>query len=453
MAKRQLITFQNFLLLLTALAWVSLAGLPKPYKMPFIILALGFTLINLLFLFFLISNGFRLTAVASFVGWMVIGFSVSNFIIKQHVWTIFEINELLGWQPQKNINSAQVKTGYGTTYTVSTDKYGLRNPLPYPGDKNLDFVIQGDSNVFGYGLNNTETLASVLTDLSGKNVYNFGVSGYDVNNFYFQYQLIRKKFSIDHRIIVFNLGNDFTASMFSTSYLLKRPYLSYENGHVVEITGNISRIKKQIYGYKFIEKFKSFDPLVEYCGVGRSWGDLAPDWISYFPIITFIIHNFSIRVVMPIKERMFSEDEIKTAEYLQPYYPDWLFLKKELWPQPYKDYSTDFEEIMRAVKNQNPELTIVYLPLIQQISDEKLEIIVQKLRDRGFKREDIDKLSMNKFLSQIGRNLNIRTIDCQSEFENHPDSKSLFQNDGQHLNAEGIKLLAHVLLNADLFRS
>ena len=99
----------------------------------------------------------------------------------------------MGWYPIKNMKNRPLQS-LGGMYFVTTDKFGHRNQLPYLHD--LEYIVQGDSNLFGFGLKEEDTLCHKLNILTGKGFYNFGVSGFDFCSYYFQYKNFSEKFKI-----------------------------------------------------------------------------------------------------------------------------------------------------------------------------------------------------------------------------------------------------------------
>ncbi|MFC1667545.1 hypothetical protein ACFL0P_06805 [Candidatus Omnitrophota bacterium] len=374
---------------------------------------------------------------------LVIGLIAANMVLARKE-TDFEYNKFTGWYPLKNMDK-EVFQGNDNQYVISTDEFGHRNHLKYPPDGKLEYVVQGDSNIFGFGLRYKDTFCYKLNQLTKNAFYNFGIKGFDINNYYFQYKYFANKFMIKNRVIVFNIGNDFTLAMYSTPYLIGRPYLYVDKGTVKEVSDNTNRIKKQIYGYKFIEKYKEYNHLVEFLSIGRDWGDRCPKWIEKIPLVFFITDKFYSRIYETIACWMYPKDKKVKAKLLSPYYPSWLLLKQELWPEPYKYYTGDFERILRHIKNQNENICIVLLPMRSQIVDESFEEAKSKLIKNGYRKEDIDRLSFNRYMSNICLRNNIKLIDCTANLHSYQIPKDLYQIDNAHLSIKGIEICARAL--------
>ena len=175
--------------------------------------------------------GARRAAIGFCLVWTVVTIVASDVSLRyrEGIWTGFRFDAELGWYPVANQRDVLMESKDGT-YRVSTDTLGHRNEIVYPRDRRLSVVLQGDSNAFGFGLKLDDTFCAVFTRASGEACFNLGVPGYDTQHYYFQFEAITRRFAVRTRIILFNVGNDFTLSALESPYLIPRPYLFREGG-------------------------------------------------------------------------------------------------------------------------------------------------------------------------------------------------------------------------------
>lgn len=441
--KTYLILF-NILLAVTAVTWDFLVFTVYPYDRWAAFVLTVMLVLDFLYLLFLFSKKIRKVALIFASIWAITALLTSNAILinKHSIWTGFEYDSSMGWYPLKNMNNMALQSLDGM-YFVTTDKLGHRNQLPYLHD--LEYIVQGDSNLFGFGLREEESLCHKLNMLTGKRFYNFGVSGFDFCSYYFQYKHFAEKFNIKKRIIFFNIENDFTFSMFSSPYLIKRPYLENDKGIIKEFPHNTNALKRQVYGYKFTDKYKQFNPAVEPLAFGRAWGNICPEWVEMFPVFFFFAEKFYPKVFGLISY-FYSAEKIENAAFLNPAVPVWLLLKKELWPQPYKDYADDFERIVSHLKKQNENIYICLFPMRAQVVSSDFNNTVNFLLNRGYNKKDIDRFSFNKYMADICLRNKIVLVDCTPDFYRNASAENFFQS-GNHLSGKGIELCAKILVN------
>ena len=358
----------------------------------------------------------------------VIGYNLSK---TENIWTGFRYDTTTGWYPQKNLDNTIFK-GKDNDYRVSTDEYGHRNNLPYPQDKVLPGIIQGDSNVFGFGLQTEDMISSRLNKILPFKFYNFGVSGFDVNNFHFQYKRFKSSYKIKNRLIIFNIGNDYSLSASKRAYYIKRPYLEIKNGAPLEVPAYSNSVKEQVYGHRLIDKYSNYNHKISNPPTS-SWGDRYPDIFSKIPLIKLLL----IHRIEHIRSKLYTPP----ANHLSIFYPDWLLVKEEKWPAPFNDYRHDFKEILRLLKSESENLVICLFPARFQVIDSEFELSSKNLIKQGYKPEDIDRFSFNKYMIQMGKELGIPIIDATPALFTETEKVKLFQKDDPHLSPEGVKIL------------
>mgnify|MGYP000016031626 CR=1 FL=1 len=231
------VAWQHALLAASALVWSGLlanAFALEPRKWLTTALAIVFTFFLLMDVLLAIFLRQRTAAkkhalIAPFL-WLVIVSSASDFALgwlyslPRGLAFLQPPDPLLGWAMRPKVENFSLQMGTKREM-ISTDSLGFRNNLPYPADGRILCAVQGDSNVFGFGLAFDDTLCEHLNRLLGGGIYNFGVCGYDTNHFFFQYEQLAKVLKPAVRLIVFNTGNDFSAAALATPYYYPRPYL------------------------------------------------------------------------------------------------------------------------------------------------------------------------------------------------------------------------------------
>lgn len=96
------------------------------------------------------------------------------------------------------------------TFHMTTNSDGFRRTTPYESNDNAEpsVILLGDSQTFGVGVNDEETIASFLSTELGKPVLNTGCPGYNNIEQYFLTNTLLKKYKPDYFILLFFPGND-----------------------------------------------------------------------------------------------------------------------------------------------------------------------------------------------------------------------------------------------------
>ena len=378
-----------------------------------------------------------LTPLACTFAWFAIALLLGNALVgkwyahKRAYWNTHRPDKLLGWYPIANLSNHPFDYIYPTFYPASTDAFGHRNSLPYPQDNFLPIIVQGDSNLFGFGLRDDEALCARLNEHADiPNAYNVGVSGFDVNQFYFQYERFAERYRIGKRIIFFNTANDFTLTAFASVSNIRRPYLTVRDGEVVELRDNINPLPLAGYGSHFIEKYASFDHMVTY--PEGDWASVWPGWMIRRPLWQL----FAERIYRRLMRKLGSPPQVASNA------PAWLLLKQEKWLEPWKSYTADFKKILGRLKAQHDDLLIVLFPMRMQIVPADLDKTNKALLAEGYAEDDIQADSFAIYLRGACRDLDIEFLDLTDNFAKAPQPDSLFIPGDDHLSAKGTALCA-----------
>ena len=438
-SRRKTLAVYNMTAGLTCLAFLCLTWVASIYTTGMILyvmflvfaLACGF---QLLVLYYATAQGFARQSLLATGAWILVAALAGSVIVNKlynPFWSGFTYDAVMGWKPLPDLKNFPM-TGNGTDYLVTTNNLGYRERDAHPAT--VDYLVQGDSNIFGYGLAENQTLPELLkTRIKNATFYNAGVSGFDVNNYYFQYAQLARQLRISKRIIMFNIGNDFSASALKTPYFLMRPYLEVDaSGHLSEVMTH-PRLPGQVYGNVFIDKYAAYNKALAN-PLRYSWGNLYPDWLPAPKLAVLLIEKF---LALPyIKQIVLSPGE-------DLFYPDWLLLRKEHWPAPFPQYADDFERMLKALHDQNPQTIICLYPMRQQVLSAESEATRKTLLRQGWKEEDIDLLAVNRYLRDACAKYGLAFLDTTPFFSH--DAQALFQGTDQHLSPQGMALVADAL--------
>lgn len=394
------------------------------------------------------SDRLHLRAIVTIILSWTIGTLVgSNFLVEywqsqQRLWTAFVFNARYGWYAEPNLVKHRLSTPHGS-YLATTDELGHRNTIPYPADGVLPIVVQGDSNAFGFGLSDEETLASKLNaHINGGTVFNLGVPGFDLNHYYYQYEDLSHRFKMETRIIFWNIGNDFTLSAIETPNYFRRPYLYVESGDLKQAADFVAPFPVQGYGQSFLPPYRKYDTLIS--EPAYDWADIYPPGLIRIPLSRQLIRTYHPKLSKAV-ERLF-----RRQPELELYDPSWMLLKREHWPVPFDQYARDFPVLLRALKQQNRQLILCPFPFREQVIPTEYAGKKGKLLTEGHRPDELDPLAFNTFLKQVCDAEGIRLIDPTAEFLQSKEPRALYQQGDQHLSAAGMELCAQVLLKAGL---
>ncbi|MHC4886764.1 MAG: hypothetical protein ACYTGH_16940 [Planctomycetota bacterium] len=420
----------GLLALIWSLLWLPDSGLSIPTVFLFLVVA---AFCGVIFLFLWKRKGcWRMPLISACV-WAVLCNLLLNAAIGQKIsyWGAFQSDPLLGWYPTAGMKDEPVLDGHGRPYLVTTDRHGHRSPFAPSAVHGIRVLVQGDSNVFGYGLAAEDILTAQLNRrTTSSDFYNAGVPGFDVNHYYYQYERLAKQFSIQGRLIVFNVDNDFTLSALSSAYFIRRPYLCVVGGEVRQVREHQNPFPGQGFDNEFVPPYGAFSALVH--EPSRDWGDTWPLWLLQAPLGRRIISQLHPRV-----NRIMGRTRVgELAPTL--YSPSWLLTPRSVWPQPYRDYAHDFVSILKALREQNQNTVICLLPMKEQ---------VLRMRDDRAQAP----LAFNRYFASACSQIGLSLVDPISRFVEEEDVLSLFQEDDEHLSPKGTKYIVDAVLETPAF--
>lgn len=139
------------------------------------------------------------------------------------------VDPVTGWRPLPDCGGPFVKGDFATT--ISTNRHGLRGPdvavAPGPGVRTV--AILGDSWVWGFGVNDDETLSASLEPLlPATRVLNFGVCGFGTDQSYLYYREAARAFKPDVVVLGFFPHNDFGDNLAGRAAQQQQPYFAFD---------------------------------------------------------------------------------------------------------------------------------------------------------------------------------------------------------------------------------
>lgn len=134
-----------------------------------------------------------------------------------------------GWRPAADCSGPFAKEDFQTT--VTTNAHGMRGEeVPVEAPPGVQTVAMlGDSFVWGYGVNDDETMAVHLDRaLAGARVLNFGVCGYGTDQAYLHYREVARQFEPDVVVLAFFPQNDYADNLEGRAAPNHRPYFAFD---------------------------------------------------------------------------------------------------------------------------------------------------------------------------------------------------------------------------------
>lgn len=371
---------------------------------------------------------------------------------KTRLWTFFITDPQLGWKAGAGLKNITLEAK-NKTYSVSTNHMGFRGKWPINNE--MVNVIQGDSNVFGFGLDEPDTLASQLSRKGNRLWVNLGINGYDLHQYILQYEAIKPKLKVEHRIVIMALGNDYACSAMIAPYFYPRPYLDCaKESETLRVIHPHVTLALQEYGLHFIPSLSSYDYLLSGYGKGHDFlvGVSIPDYPLKIPLAKWTL----VRMMQGASGRALfrmmlggSKEKGPASDHaidMAPWYGFWCFLKADLWPSPYRHFLSNFSKLLVKIRGQGEETVLVILPMRQQVNPPDHEAALQKLRNSGYSLDQIDFFALNKEITLRCGEIGLPCLDLTPYLKSYPKPDELFQPQDQHLTEKGTELVSEAIL-------
>jgi len=287
------------------------------------------------------------------------------------------------------------ENGYFSIF--KSDRYGFNNP-DYIWDKEINYILIGDSFVHGACVNRPNDIASKLRDITNENVLNLGYSG---NGPLIQYATIKEYFKKEtkHLVWFFYERNDLG---------------ELENEKTSSILSNY--IKDNNFNQNLVDKQNIINELSD------NFIIIEEEKIKMNNSQNKKISNESKDKQIK-KKRVADFQNLLTIKFLKIYHLRKLLLKGD---------EIDFEKIISSVKDfsiqNNTKLYFVYLPEYRRYSQKSFD------NNRYVK------------IKKLIKKLNINFIDIHQEFSKSGDPLQFFPfRVGGHYNIKGYELIANKL--------
>ena len=135
-----------------------------------------------------------------------------------------------GFVPFAGVSKAKTlvcnENGYWSI--VQSDRYGFNNPDTEWNKDQADYVLLGDSFIYGSCVNRPYDISSVLRDISGKTVINLGIGGTSI---LMQYAILREysPSKIKNLFVFYYEGNDNDNLYVESKKKLLKKYITQDN--------------------------------------------------------------------------------------------------------------------------------------------------------------------------------------------------------------------------------
>ena len=358
------------IIVLNGLSWWALIFCNL--KIIFIITFIIF-IMSLMIIAFIFNNGKQKYVAVIILTLLVFfwGNLLANYYFeKGKLWGFFITDPQLGWKAGASLKDIPLEAR-NRTYVVSTNYMGFRGK--WPANHEVVNVVQGDSNVFGFGLDEADTLASQLSRNGHRLCVNLGISGYDLHQYILQYGEVKPKLHVKHRIVIMTLGNDYACSTLIAPYYYPRPYLQSdkESKQLRVIHPKVS-LALQEYGLHFIPPLSRYDYLLSRYtrGYDALDGISIPDYLLEIPLAKWtlmrMLHGPLGRALIRMNQGPADQGPVHDVD-AAPWYGFWCFVKTAQWPGPYRQFLSIFPELLVRIRDQGAETILVILPMRQQV--------------------------------------------------------------------------------------
>lgn len=366
--------------------------------------------------------------------------------LKLTYWGEFIPDDELAWKLRPN-SSFSVEWYPGIKQTIKTNKLGLRDTINPEMVNNSDTVVmlQGDSNILGYGIQSDELISKHIADTLNKNnmqieIVNGGTSGYDLQHYVMQMETLHDQYNPQFNFMIFNLNNDYLSTLLSTSYLVSRPYFDLVEDKLV-FRKKKYRVPVQMYGIHFIESLSHYDEEIAPFFARKKRIELSGIWGNSYLAYT-LFDKFSDK---PLFRRLFGDfkqKEYSDAEYKKAlYFLNYSQFQREWDDGPYIHGNKLIIKLFESYKKYaNMETVVVLLPSRAEVIDyEDTRKEMLRLSDG---KHDIYFNKIYEMLISEFNNKNIKYINLQQQFLNSASRQDLYLKGNEHLSPLGHKLLA-----------
>jgi hypothetical protein len=241
--------------------------------------------------------------------------------------------------------------------------------------------------------------------------------------------------------MVLNLGNDYASTAQAHSYLIPRPYFA-STSEGLKFVYPHRPTNEQIYGYKFIQEYASYNYLLMPLNQERLVVDT--DSACSYSFLCITAQKAFYKTNKGLGRHQYSDDELDRARIYSPYYGTWKFVNPT--PEPYRTHQALMFALLSRWKELAPGGFIVLLPDKAQLSSELQE--EHQLRAQRFQLGRLDFNLPTTRMLELCKRAGITTIDPLPVFKDVPNGDQvLYLPQDTHVNGTANRLLAEQIGN------
>jgi lysophospholipase L1-like esterase len=327
---------------------------------------------------------------------------------------LYEKDEILGWRNKKNFSGFFQQASSSTR--VTTNSLGLRgSPELVVNTDKKRILILGDSQTWGYGLNDSEIVSQLLQKRLGTEfaVFNASVLGYGLDQELLWLKRIGEAVKPKLIIVTVNL-NDLTNISQKQQYHIWKPIFRIDKGQLVLETGHIDN---DLFFEENIMRSVLLNLACVYWIIGK-FNQLKNAYLN-----------------LNKKRRM------STAYYSL----DWMVLSHNPTQRIQSTWvlaERIIVEMNKFASHLGARLILVPLPFVESVSESRWEHVQKQLH---MNEDDFDLSIFFKRFKNIAENQKILYVNPLPEFQEYADVANPFGEHHYHFNAVGHQLLAKVL--------
>jgi hypothetical protein len=267
-------------------------------------------------------------------------------------------------------------------------------------------------------------------------VINGGTSGYDLQHFVFQMDLLNKAYKPDYNFLFFNLNNDYLSSMLSTAYLVSRNYYDLEDDNLI-FRKKKYRVPTQSFGMYFVDSLSKYDDLITAPWMAKKKRfEVSGIWGK-----SFLLYQFYDRFSTGLKYKEYSEEA---------YYNSAFQLNYGMYVSDWKEYFLHGHQLIEKLfgtynQYQDTKTVVIIIPSRAEVIDSE-DVKKYMLKYSGESLEPNFDIQYQKLISSFDK-LGMEYINLQNVFMEHPDREALYLKDNEHISPLAHKILATEITN------
>jgi hypothetical protein len=326
---------------------------------------------------------------------------------------------------------------------VSTNKFGFRGDVRIINEKQI--IIIGDSQIYGWGLNDDQTFPYLLESIlrlnnQNINVYNLGVPGTNTIDHILTAKYYIKRFKPTIAIVGIGISDDFQQVFEQSQQLYKLNilennedlYLKNYKKIIKDFYPNIYSLLKNIRNYNLNELFNG------YLLATKDWKNISKEQYK---------KDYPIELIELMKKGFINPGIFQFVSN----YPNrnLLFYKNILADNNspenkiLKEIISNFKDLKKIADENNTQLLLLSVPSGAFVKSKNFEI--QKIYGFSLSNEDLETFLPEVILKKMSSEIDLNFIETLRLFRQFEED-FFFPYDG-HLNVEGSKLVSKIVYN------